>query len=337
MQEDFLTEFDDLPEAQQYTLDDALGVLPIDTKSIVPPQIIYGFSDLEPDDINRLRAVWQTLADDQRAVIMERIADGSEVDFGLDYAVFSTIGYDDPHQAVRLAAVRAGWIDERPETLVRLMELAQNDPIGEVRAAAILQVGQFIHLGELEELPKEITAPAESLALNILNNQDESIDVRRRALEAISQVSRPEVAPLIEAAYRHDDLMMRVSAINAMGNSCDKRWANIISDELEGDIEEMVYEAVRASGMIGLKSAVDQLRELGAENDGQIQAAAIWSLGEIGGDEATDALQELAGIIAVLGDEDLDEAIEDAIAMAAIGDLDLDFDLFDDDDEDYLD
>ena len=333
MQDDFVTDFEEepLPDTHRYTVDDALNALPIDPKSIVPPQIIFGFSDLEPREIKRVRAAWQNLADDQRAVIMERMADGSEVDFGLDYTVFSTIGYDDPNQSVRLAAIRAGWTDETPETLQKLIDIARDDPITEVRAAALTQIGQFIHKGEMEDISKDITAPAETLALDLLNAPDESIDVRRRALEAIAHASRPEVAPLIEEAYHHDDLMMRVSAINAMGNSCDDRWETIITDELDSPIEEMAFEAVRASGIIGITGAIDQLRELAISGDSQIQEAAIWSLGEIGGEEASDALNEI--LAAIEGDDDLEEAIEDALAMAEVmGGIDLDFDLDDDED-----
>lgn len=322
--------YDEEESYPRFTVEDALNALPLKREGIVPPAVVFGFSDLEPDQLEQVRPIWQKLPEDQRVMIMERLAEGSEADFALDYTLFSRLGYDDPAAAVRIAALQAGWTDESLPTLHRLMEIAKHDPVAEVRAAAITQVGRFIYLGEIEEISKADSEPAEELALSLHTDPKESIDVQRRALEALAHSSRPGIEKLIQAAYEHDDFMMRVSAVNAMGNSCDDHWASIIMDELDSPNAEMCFEAIRAAGAIGLAQCVHRLSELSYSDDQQLQEAAIWSLGEIGGDQAIAALNQLQLFAEEMDDDDLLDCIEDALAVASMmSDLDFDFELLD--------
>ncbi|HLA43529.1 MAG TPA: hypothetical protein VJZ27_08850 [Aggregatilineales bacterium] len=315
---DFKSQFDGagLEKRPRYSVDDALKALPINTQELVPVQIIFGFSDLDPADTGRVREAWMKLLEDQRIIIMERLAEGSEVDYLLDYAVFARIGFDDPSAAVRQAAIRAGWSDESPQALERIMRLVEEDSSTDVRAAAIAQVGQFIYLAEMEEFDDEDAEPARQLALDILHDPGESLEVQRRALESVAHCSRDEVTRLIEVAYHHDDLMMRVSAVCAMGNSSDERWHDIIMDEISSNSPEIAYEAIRSAGAIGLVDSVHRISKFGYSSDPQLQEVAVWALGEIGGDEAVDALYAIQDYGEEQGNDELIEAAEDALAMA---------------------
>jgi hypothetical protein len=117
---------------------------------------------------------------------------------------------------------------------------------------------------------------------------------------------------------------MRLSAMVGMGRSCDKRWTKIVLDELESGSPAMRYEAALASGHITLRGAVPTLTRLLDDADPQVRDAVIWSLGQIGGDQAKQAL------LAALedADEDTAAALEDALAEQALSDGDLDFPLY---------
>jgi HEAT repeat protein len=163
----------------------------------------------------------------------------------------------------------------------------------------------------------------------------ESLDVRRRALEAIANCGRAGVQERIREAYYADDLPMRASAVFAMGRSCDERWAPQVLEELASDYPEMRYEAARAAGELELRRALPQLIELAYEDDRQIQEVAIWSLGEIGGSAARGALTELAALAEEVNDNELLDAIAEAQANATLADDDMlplfDFSYYDDD------
>jgi HEAT repeat protein len=165
--------------------------------------------------------------------------------------------------------------------------------------------------------------------VNVLTNLDEDIDVRRRALEAISNSSLEIVDEAIQEAYSGDERRMQVSAVFAMGRSCDPQWSDFVLRELTSDDPEMRYEAARAAGELEIAEAVPHLTRLGLDSDREIQDMAIWSLGEIGGREALRILNAMAQDAEQNGDRDLREAIDDAIATAnlASGSLTLlDFD-----------
>ncbi len=326
---------EDMP--RQHTLEDAFNVLPLKDDGIVPYEVVAGFSELEPDEVEQVRAVWQKMEDEHRVRIMERFAEITEVDYEMDYTEMARIGYDDPNPAVRAAAVNVSYAEDSLDNLRRLLPLAQKDESPIVRAAAISRLGQYIYLGEVEELDPEDTLPAQELALKLYHDPNESMDVRRRALEAISHCSLADVPQMINESYHHSDSRMRISAVTAMGNSCDPQWEKYVLEEMESDLPEMRFEAIRAAGALSLKPAIERLGDFGYDDDRQLQEAAVWALGEIGGQEAISKLEALADYAESENDDDLAEFIEEAIDMAYfMSDDDLEFEMmeFEDDDDD---
>ncbi|NJL92228.1 MAG: hypothetical protein HC915_00155 [Anaerolineae bacterium] len=331
--------YNDLPENNRYTVQDALRALQAQQETIASPAVVFGFSNVLQADLEAIRPDWLALPADRRRQVMQHLAEVSEVDFSVDYNEFARLGYADPDHEVRLAAIQAGWADESLETMHHLMDMATRDALPEVRAAAIQQLGKFIYLGEVEDLNHENTVPVEELALRLHEDNTQSLDVQRRALEALSHCSRPGIIDLIKRAYTHPDLPMKVSAINAMGNTCDAMWSQIILAELDSEQPQIVFEAVRAAGAVGVREAVEKLSDFVYSDDREIQEAAIWALGEIGGEKAVDILTQLEAHAEDAGDEELSEAIEEALGMATImTDIADDFDMLvyedDEDDED---
>ena len=280
--------------------------------------IIDGLSDLDDADIAAIKPIWAQLKPGTRRKIMRALAETCETDFMLDYRTMGSLGLDDSDPGVRQAAINALWMDDSVGLMNRLMVMARNDPALDVRAAAILELGRFIALGDLGDLPEETTRPAQELAIKIWQDSAEPIDTRRRALEAISRCSHPMVNAAITEAYAGDEHLLRVSAVFAMGSTCDERWADTIMVEIENDDPEMRYEAARAAGALELVEAVPVLGRLAEEDNRETLMVVIWSLGEIGGKEALRFLAELAQQAEENDDETLADAVDEAIANATL-------------------
>jgi hypothetical protein len=285
--------------------------------------VFYGLSGLVREELIELYRVWERLAPAYRRTVMRELVEMSEANFEMDYRAVGILGLNDPDPGVREAAVEVLWEDNSLELMSLLVQIAATDEVREVRAAAVSALGRFILMGELGDLPEDEVHPAQNIVVRLLTSDDEDYSVRRRALEAISNCSHEIVPRAIQTAYEGENHAMRVSAIFAMGRSCDNRWDEIVLHEIENSDAEIRYEAARASGELEISEAVPGLARLALEDEREIQEVAIWSLGEIGGREAMRILTLLAEKIEAEGDEALLEVVEDAIGTAALMSDDL--------------
>jgi HEAT repeat protein len=232
-------------------------------------------------------------------------------------------------EGARTAALEGLWEDEDPALIPILLKLLKDEAEG-VRAAAAGALGRFVYAGELEDLPAKKVTPITAALKATFIDSTESIDVRRRALESLGFLGFEEVGELLKQGYEHPADKMRLSAMFAMGRSADDRWGEIAKHELDAGDPEMRFEAARACGELEYAPAVRRLTELIDDVDDDVQRAAIWALGQIGGDKARQVLQ------AVL-DSDAEHLYEEA--EAALDELEfkgnnLDFAMLDFEDED---
>jgi HEAT repeat protein len=286
--------------------------------TVAPALVFYGLSDIQPQALERLHLAWESLAADFRTKIMRQLVDVSETNFDLDFHTFATLALEDTDPGVREAAIELLWIDETLPTMRRLIDMALEDEAANVRAAAAGALGRYILLGEYGDLPDDQTAPAVDATISIYNDVDEDVEVRRRALESVGNSSHEGVNDLIREAYASLEPLLKVSAVFAMGRTCDQKWAPVIIRELNSGDAAMRYEAARSAGELGLEEAVPKLSRLVHETDREIQEVAIWALGEIGGREALRVLEQYSHEPEAAADEVLQEALEDAIASAAL-------------------
>jgi HEAT repeat protein len=290
-----------------------------DSDGTVNSTIYYGLSGLEHADIVQLALTWDALDPVYRRKILQELLDAAEANVELDYSALGAYALVDADPGVREAAVELLWEDESVALMDKLIDMAQVDDAIEVRAAAASALGRFILLGELGDLPETETARAQDAAVRILNSGSEDIDVRRRALEAISNCGHEIVEGAIREAYDHPDRRMNASAVFAMGRTYDDQWSEFVLQQLDSEDAEMRYEAARAAGELEIEEAVRPLTRLALDDDREIKEVAIWSLGEIGGKEATRVLERLLTEAKRTKDEELLETVEDALATAQMG------------------
>jgi len=262
------------------------------SKKTMPPQAdLYHLSNLENTEVLDVQRTWVELPTDLRYQLAVRLVEMAEADFELDFGEVFRICLEDEDASVRAVAIEGLWEDEDVLLVPRLVQLLQQDDSAIVRAAAAESLGRYILLGELNKMRSDHHLVAYDAVLAAHQDRDEDPTVQRRALESLAYVENETVIRLIQAAYDAADEKMRVSAVFAMGRSADSRWASLVQQELFSGNPELRFEAARACGELQLRESVPELAGLVEDVDAEVQEAALWALGQIGGDQARQILQ----------------------------------------------
>jgi len=286
---------------------------------------LYHLSDLAGADLAALERTWAELPTERRQNILQDLNEIGEANFEVTFEAVFRLGLDDEDPEVRATAIRALWESEDPTLIAPLIDFLNTDVDVHVRAAAASALGRFVYLGEVEELPAAQARRVEEALLAVIGGT-EALEVQRRALEAVAYAVRPEITPLIKAAYASPEPLLRISAVFAMGRTAEAQWAALVLAELKSAEPEMRFEAARAAGELELGPAAGELAHLTGDPDTQVKEAAIWSLGQIGSDFARDTLKRL---LKRTTDEDEHDFIAEAIENLAFSDEVRAFSVFD--------
>lgn len=270
---------------------------------------IETLSDLDRAAFALLRKRWSEIPSEERALLTRAMVEDAEARVERNYRRVFLVALNDEDPETRLAAVEGLWEYEELPLLESLMSAVETESDERVRAAQIVALGRFAVLAEIEEVEP---AQAERLkdVLLRLADDDESIEVRRRAVESVSYFSGDdEVDTLIEDAYDSGIHENRVSAIHAMGRQASSRWLALCLDNLSDEEPEIRYEAVTAVGFIGDERSASAVVDLIADVNAGVRLAAVGALGAIGGPLAVNTLRRLASE----DDPAIVEAAEDAL------------------------
>jgi HEAT repeat protein len=287
-----------------------IGAL-LDNSRPFPPKYLHAFSDISAEDLNLINIIWGKVDPKRRAALMADLEPLLEADTLLCFDALAQFTLSDPEASVRSHALGLLWETEDPLLIPILLGLLQHDPSNEVKAAAARAFGKFVQMGELEEIPANSLKEIEELLLDVLQNSEDP-GIQSKALEALGYSSRKEVPVLINKAYQEKDTRRISSALYAMGRSLDRKWENQVLEMIDHHDEEVKIEAIRAAGELELVSARVTLIEIAADEneDWDVRMAAMWSLSQIGGEEARDALEDL---LEKAEDEEEADIIEEAL------------------------
>lgn len=284
----------------------------IDTNNPFPPIYLHRFSNLEPQEVEELKAIWSQIDTQRKRSLLGDLEDLAEADDLLSFDELARFTLNDNDPVVRTLAIRLLWEAEDKKLVPAFLEMMERDPDVEVRSTAASALGRYVYLGEVDEIPEELLHTIEERLLAVTRGSDHP-KVRQRALEALGYSGRPEVPELLLAAYASNDSGWLTSALFAMGRSADTRWENEVIRMLDHTHSDVRLEAVRAAGELGLSSAreplIEMLTEDGDEDD-FVRSAAIWSLSQIGGENVRDVLENL---LENTEDEDEADLLEDAL------------------------
>lgn len=301
----------------------------------IPFSQLYALSDVSREQLPAFAEAWEILDTPDRQRLIHALVELAEASFQVNYDAIFRHCLSDPDPTVRAVAIDGLWENEEVPLIGRFITALRSDPAPEVRAAAAAALGRFVLAGELERIDSAVQNRIMTELLTIIHLEGESVEVRRRALESAGYACTPETAEALDAAYYQGDERLRLSAIVAMGRSCDRRWQELILAELESSSAAMRYEAALAAGELMLRAAVPILGRLMADHDSQVRDATIWALGQIGGPQSKRLLLD-----AYEGaDEDTQAVLEEALAEHALSEGRIEFPLYDirDKDEDEQD
>lgn len=293
----------------------------IHTRGPIRMSPLVSLSQLSLEEGRLFSENWRSVPVERRRAVLSQMAELAEADPLIDFNAAFMICLDDPDPEVRERAIQGLWEYESLSLLARLKKIVLSDADSRVRAEAALGIGRFILKGEIGKLPEEEKRDALESLGSVIDNELDGVDVRSRALEAIGACSQDWVKEAIRSGYESNEYRMVVSAIHAMGRSCDETWLPILLRELASDYAEIRYEAALACGLVGDIKAVPALANLLDDEDPDVQAVTITALGQIGGSEAKDILKGR------LGDEpgDFTDLLEDALAEAEFAEDPLGF------------
>lgn len=252
-------------------------------------------SDLDPAERATFLAGWQAIEPERRTEIMRAMVELSEDNVDLLFQRVMQWCLDDDEASVRAAAIEGLWESESPSVLRSLLNLLRTDANQQVREAAATGLSRFAYLAELGELDDRDADELLQGLLSMVQDQSQPLDVRRRALEAVGYfASEEDVLRQIERAYSADNPELKESSIVAMGRSMLPRWLPTIAREMESRSPALRYEAARAAGEMGEEGRplVARVARLLGDKDTEVALAAIWALGQIGGDAARRMLRE---------------------------------------------
>ncbi len=247
-------------------------------------------SNLTAEDLRLVTSVWRDIDAERRRDVLVRLIDLSEENLEADFNDLFKHSLADESAEVRAKAIEGLWECDDRTLVAPLTTLLAQDSSEEVRAAAAAALGKFAILSQTGKMLQKDGDRIKQGLMNAVLDGDESLSVRRRAMEAVAPFNTDDVQKVIQDAYKSSVKGMRCSAVYAMGKSCDTRWLPIILSELQNSDAAMRFEASNACGELGEEPAVPHLIPLFEDDDHETQISAITAVGNIGGSLARKAL-----------------------------------------------
>jgi HEAT repeat protein len=295
----------------------------LDESRDIPEAYLNGFSDIEPAALASLLEVWPRIAPGRKRLLLDRLNALAEVDTLVSFDDLARALLKDPEAPVRVRAMRLLAECHDARLIPVYLDILTGDEDVSARVEAATALGTFVQLGEFNAIPEQAHRQVEDALLGVLGKEDEVV-VQRRALESLGYSSRPEVSVLIESAINRQDPDWKGSALFAMGRSGDEKWQGHVLHMIPSVYDNMRLAAVGAAGELKLKAALPLLLKLlEEEEDDAVAGAAIWSLSQIGGEDARVYLENLLDLAE---DEEQVTFLEEALDNLAFTD---DMDRFD--------
>ena len=282
-------------------------------------------SDLSPAELGVFARAWFRLSQERKRAVIATMVELAEDNTELDFCTIFKMCLKDEDEWVLEKAIDGLWEYEDRSVLPGLIQVLTSDRGGDVRAAAAAALGKFCVLAQEGYLLSGDASRIHNTLMAILQDDDESLEVRRRSLEAVAPFNTPDIRDYVCWAYQDDDVLLKSSAIFAMGRTGDVSWLPTLINELDNREAALRYETANACGDLGEEDVVPHLLDLLEDDDYQVQIAGLNALGKIGGPLAKGALMRCIEE----GDASLEEVartalenvefLEDPMAFASEG------------------
>jgi HEAT repeat protein len=281
----------------------------LDSEAAISSMQFSALSDLNAFDLSCFNQKWRLMSSQRRRTIIAELGRMADEDIALSFEAINRMALEDEDADVRRIAIDNLWESEDSSLVPIFIRALQTDDAINVRASAAKALGVFVLLKEMDELSPATQHEIEEALLSAYRiEQDESI--RNRCLESLGFSSLKEVQNLILDSYKKDDEKSIQSALLAMGRSANKSWSDHVITKLTHPTPAIRFEAAKAAGELEIKEAVPELIDLLEDVDSKVMRAALWSLSQIGGEQASEVLLSLFD---KLYDEEEIQLLEDAL------------------------
>jgi hypothetical protein len=282
------------------------------------PELIGALSHLVSTDLEAVARAWSTLSVERRLEVLTQLNQAERQSARLDFNAIYGVAISDDEPRVRRLAVDSIVTENGPVLLERLVTLSTDDPDPYVREAAVARLGPFALMAELGELPEPWADRLRSLLLDIHNDTDAPIGVRREALASVGYLDSLGVERAIEVGF--EDEAFQLWAMRAMGRTANSDWLDTLTDEAGHPDPAVRQEVARAAGELADERATQTIADLVDDSELEVRLAAIKALGQIGGDEAREtliyALEDERPVIREAAENALNELEEDEDPLA---------------------
>lgn len=306
----------------------------LDSKKEIPQGHLHYYSDLDPKSLRLFLDVWSSVPQKRKLLLLDSLTVHLDEDTIVSYEEIGKALLDDPDAEVRARALGLLAESNDPRLIDNLLKifLADSDLAPRIKAAALL--GEFVLLGELEELNESRQRKIEDALISVIRS-DANPALRRQAVEAFGYSGRDEAVAILESAYEREDPLWVTSALRAMGRSHDNRWDDSVVSKLLDPDPRIRFAAAEAAGELIIQDASPIMLKMleDEEEDDEVTLAAIWALSQIGGE---DARIYLLSLLENAEDDEARDFLEGALENLDFNEEMNKFDLLSLDDDDDL-
>ncbi|MBK8782624.1 MAG: HEAT repeat domain-containing protein [Anaerolineales bacterium] len=283
----------------------------LDSKKDIPQSHLQLYSDLDPKSLRLFMDVWSSVKQERKLLLLSELLKNLDTDNIVNYEDIGRALLTDADADVRAAAIGLLAESNDPRLASTLTSILLTDEVLAPRMEAAQLLGEFVLLAELDELDTDLKNKIEDALITVIRSEDNPA-LRKRALESLGYSSRDEMVNIIETAFQRADPGWIASALRAMGRSHDSRWNNDVVSKLLEEDPRIRFAAAEAAGELNIEAAAPIMLQMleDEEEDDDVISAAIWSLSQIGGE---DARIYIVNLIENTEDEDLIAFLEDAL------------------------
>ena len=156
----------------------------LDTDTPLPPRYLYRLSDLGPDEVSELRAIWKDIPTWRRKALLEDLEQLFGDDYLLSFKSVCRLGLDDSNSEIRFLSIHSLFEYDIRDLIPALLDSVVTDEHEDVRAVSATVLGKYVYEGEIDKISRETLRQIEDQLLAVVQGND-TMMVRRRALEIL--------------------------------------------------------------------------------------------------------------------------------------------------------
>ena len=156
----------------------------LDSKKDIPQNHLGYYSDLDPKSLRLFLDIWKSVKPDRKLLLLNALVSHLDSDTLVSYEEIGKALLNDADANVRAHAIGLLAESNDPKLVQPLIDIFLNDADLAPRLAATTLLGEFVLLGELEELDSNIQRDIEDALMSVIRSEDNP-SLRRSALEAL--------------------------------------------------------------------------------------------------------------------------------------------------------